>query len=584
MRKFGFMGLLYPTSPPGGWPVVRMNYLELVIDKSSLVKRFSFPLGSYVHYYLESINSPIFIVKLSIVICLILLLLFYTLYSQKRMKFVYVIFLLAFIFASYSIRYPHIDRPLSGGNEWVTAMSMIALENLASQGALPHNFGIIQTYPQPANKYINESFYMNEKGDGYYMSFPPFSIIFPFLIFKVLSLTPSVKNLQLLNMALHSIATIFLCLTIRLAISDTPYREFFAVFGGIIFIFAAPNLWYFSNVYSWDIFWHYVWVVAIYIYILLLGNSKKGYSSGLLIYLLGVINFILIYSDYHGILFVMSVISVVVIFKNSLSKKALISLSISSFLAIILIFLQYSFIAGSDNFLKVLFARGYDQSLLVLPRILSDGQYKNLIIYYLASFYWPIAVFLIFLIWIVRGRFLDGVRRLSETEIILLYLALFPVIVHHLIMMQWTMEHFFSIIKASVFFSIVSAILLAKIFTKVVDKKYVLSLIIIISILVVTSSIITYEAVFARGTEYGIFQKAGLVIKNHANDSDVVFASTNNYIYPQIIFYSKRNILRVANDREAKDWLRGHQRKTGMIFYFDDTFNFIKYEKVISDE
>ena len=262
-----------------------MNPLELVLDKSSIVKRFSFQKGSYFYYYLESINSPIFLFKLSIIICLILLLFLYTLYFQKKRKLVYILFLLSFLCASYSTRFPHIDRPLSGGNEWVTAMSMIALENLAIQGALPHKFGIIQTYPQPADKYVNVSSYMNEKGDGYYMSFPPFSIIFPFLIFKVLFLTPSVKLLQIFNMTLHAIAAIFIFLTIRLAISNSTYKDFYAVFGSIIFIFTAPNLWYFSNIYSWDIFWHYIWVAAIYIFILLIDYSKKGYSSNLLIFL-----------------------------------------------------------------------------------------------------------------------------------------------------------------------------------------------------------------------------------------------------------------------------------------------------------
>lgn len=132
---------------------------------------------------------------------------------------------------------------------------------------------------------------MNERGDSYYMSFPPFSIILPFLLFKLLSLTPSVNILQIFNMTLHCIASIFIFMTIRLVMPDRNYRDFYAVFGSIIFIFTAPNLWFFSNVYSWDIFWHYVWVIAIYVFILALKNFNEGYSINGLLFLLGVLTF-----------------------------------------------------------------------------------------------------------------------------------------------------------------------------------------------------------------------------------------------------------------------------------------------------
>ena len=272
------------------------------------------------------------------------------------------------------------------------------------------------------------------------------------------------------------------------------------------------------------------------------------------------------------------------LYNKNLFNKVLIVLSVSSFLALFVITFQYSLIAGTENFLKVLLARGYDRSFFLLPQIWSGFEYKNLIIYYLASFYLPIALFLLLFIRIIKGNIFGVLRNLSETEIVLLYLAIFPVVVHHLFLMKWTTEHFYSIIKASVFFSFLSAILLSKIFTEITNKKVFLFLLIVVTISTLLSSILTYEAVFARGTEYSIFKNAGLVIRNHANDSDVVFASTNNYIYPQIIFYSKRNILRVANTHEAKDWLKKHRRKTGMIFYFDDTFHFIRFKKVFSEE
>lgn len=96
-------------------------------------------------------------------------------------------------------------------------------------------------------------------------------------------------------------------------------------------------------------------------------------------------------------------------------------------------------------------------------------------------------------------------------------------------------------------------------------------------------SIISYEAIFARGTEYKNFENAGQLIKEHVTDSEVVFASSNFNMYPQLFFYSKRNIQPVDNVQEVQDWLRRYNRKCGTIFYFDDKLNFIEYEKVTSD-
>jgi len=100
---------------------------------------------------------------------------------HKKWLSPYLILVVLFVL-SVALRTPHLNRPLSDSHEWVTATSMISIENLIDQGAWKHHFCILMTYPREADKWVdNLGFHMlGTNGQGYYTSFPPFSIIFAF--------------------------------------------------------------------------------------------------------------------------------------------------------------------------------------------------------------------------------------------------------------------------------------------------------------------------------------------------------------------------------------------------------------------
>ena len=112
--------------------------------------------------------------------------------------------LFCFLF-SLVVRVPHLDRPLSDHHEWLTAHSLISLDNWRSQGALEHNFALLQTYPSPANRFAKTppTTLFAKDGKGYYTSFPPLAVILPYLLFSVLSIEPTALSLQIFNLFGH---------------------------------------------------------------------------------------------------------------------------------------------------------------------------------------------------------------------------------------------------------------------------------------------------------------------------------------------------------------------------------------------
>ena len=209
----------------------------------------------------------------------------------------------------YSSEAPYLDRPLSDHHEWVTAQTMIALDNLRTQGALAHLFTPIQTYPLPADKFVfNAGMKVLDKdGNGYYTSFPPFAVIAPYLVLALFSLDVTVLNLQLFNLAGHLCGTLLIFFTLGRVLSHGPSSRTAAAAGAVTYIFLAPNLWYGANVYSWDTFWHYLWIAGIFCVIRLddaIGHSPVSVAAFVP---LGLATFFVTYSEYQGVLFALSV-------------------------------------------------------------------------------------------------------------------------------------------------------------------------------------------------------------------------------------------------------------------------------------
>ena len=116
------------------------------------------------------------------------------------------------------VRLPKIGRPLSEHHEWLTATSILHIQIWYENGIGRYHFAPVLSFNNKADKYINNwasEGMVDKEGNYYYTSYPPFAFIFPYFIFKFLHIYPTHTGLQIFNMILQCLCSIFLFLLIK---------------------------------------------------------------------------------------------------------------------------------------------------------------------------------------------------------------------------------------------------------------------------------------------------------------------------------------------------------------------------------
>ncbi len=469
-------------------------------------------------------------------------------------------------FIAVLIQYPDLDRHLVKKQAWVTAQTMIALENWEMQGAAKHFFCILQSYPLAADKYIsNMGRTMSREGNWYYTSFPPFSVICPYLTFKLLSIPISVANLQTFSLASHLIATIFVYMIVALVIPRSNRIHIPAIFACFLFIFMPTNMWTFANVYSWDIFCHPLWVVSIYLMMLSLRRIRDGRNGKFLFLTLGVVTFFMVYTEYLGLFAALS-FCIFALYKGKASRRykwVFYSVAAGTLLAFLVTIFQYSLINGIDSLVNY-YSRKF-HSVSVAGASLTG---MRLLLYWYEISFSPAIILLAFLL--VALILVGGVGkkrlRLSETEKQVIYFSLVPIIMHHAVFFSWTCTHYFGVLKWSLLVCITASILLSKNLACLRPERMLRFLSVLCIAVTVTGfySVHLYKSAFAGGESSGHYI-AGTYIREHCEPDETVFA--NWWPHPQEVFHSKRNIQKVASVDDAVEWLKRRGRTRGVIFF-----------------
>jgi hypothetical protein len=160
----------------------------------------------------------------------------------------------------------------------------------------------------------------------------------------------------------------------------------------------------------------------------------------------------------------------------------------------------------------------------------------------------------------------------TKEEVRLLWLCVFPVVTHHILLIQWTAVHDYSIVKSSVFMSSIIAILLYKILSNDLPNRLLKWFALATIVSAMLMSVLKYRWDFSKAEDPDRYFRIGEIIRTHVSNEDVVFAVSHWVIEPQIIYYSERNIEGVADTNEALKWLTNHGRAQGKVFYIDKDY------------
>ena len=490
--------------------------------------------------------------------------------------------ILIILFAfSVAIRIPNLDRPLSGNHEWLTSTVLRHQQIWHEAGIQKYNFSPIMTYANNADKNIsNHGSVQAPDGSSYYMSYPPFAYIAPYLLFEALGIYPDVLPLQMFNIVCHFISGFLIFLIISL-LSMKQYSNRLnipAIVGFIVYIFSPETMWFQSNVYMADMFVQPFFIGVIYLLLRLMINNKNSFVGYVV---LAVANFFMVYTEWIGLFLDFSFLLWLLLKcrrqVNADLKKTLLVLIMTAIAAVTLTFWQYCQVTGFDALITTSVNKYIGRSGLIEgsdgnDHFLNIKSWKFLFNSYLKGYF----IFLIAIPFCLY--YFNKLRKENQSHDLIdnqevsltLFLSFMPVLMHHLIFFNFTSHHSFSILKSSVIIAILLALLYHRFIIfyeqNVLPRKKIIWINIFI-VLTIVISMSRYVS-FVKGTMRNEYKNIGQYIQKTAESSEVVFIKpTGKFdIPPQIIFYAQRNIAGWTDEKAAKELIEKNGMQRGVIF------------------
>ena len=480
--------------------------------------------------------------------------------------------LLLVIFAiSVLIRLPLLNQPLSHPREWLTATVLRHLEIWDQEGLAKAHFAPITTYPGAANKNINNeaSEHKDAEGNYYYTSFPPLAYYAPYFVFKALRVKPGVLPIQIFGLALHFLSGLFVFLSVRrilgVANSTAP-----AVIAFIAYIFAPITLWLQANVYMSDIFAQVMFAGGIYVWLRFATSpSVRSWES----ILFGVLVFAFVYSEWLGVLFALSVVLHAMVTRDQPGRFGLsLAAVLGTIAALGLTVWQYSQIAGFHAIFTSLHQRFALRSGLGVQDQLNFHPWQPLGWLFLAAYYALAygADIVLIVLWASWSRRSGSTSRAVKSAIF--FAAVLPVLLHHLLLFNFTAAHEFSVLKAAPFLAILAGLSAAKFWARPNPIWRLRPRVLVTASLLLCCAASVWEYNLIVGPETAAYKNIGDFIAQNARPDEIVFAqyqrSSNkaDRPLPQIVYYAHRNIAVWSGEPYARDLSRMNDVSKIVVF------------------
>ncbi len=496
----------------------------------------------------------------------------------KSVKLKRAAILLGIFLISVLIRIPNLDRPLSKHHEFCTALVLQIHSVWDNEGISSFNYNPATNFHRDADKGINNwssstHEMKDDKGNYYYVSHPPLAYYLPYFTFKLLHVKSSPLALQIFNMVIHFICAllIYVLVSSLLLGSYDKNRYVTAFMAYSIYVFSPSTMWFQSNVYMSDMLVILFFIAAI-TSLLAWNKCRKGWMA---IGFLACI-FLAVYTSWLGVFFLVG-LSIYWIWKQRKNMK-LLALIMGGWsvamLALLLMFWQYSLIAGHEVYLEQMFHR-YQARGSVKGGSISDFigtktiEVLNIFKNYLTGFLPALLILIIWPLSKIRNRQFS--ITLSENSKMFTWIAILPLIILHLLLLNYSGHDFVQLYGAPAI-SVLTAILLGELYYM---KKLSKGLRNTLFALVVIISVSMYYAINRpgdaswKGDRYAIHKEMGEKIRETAKDSEVVFIS-GLIPEPQLIYYAKRNIVSVDSLEEARAMLKRRNSSQGIIYYIVD--------------
>jgi len=486
---------------------------------------------------------------------------------KKHLVFLvlFIIFLLSVL-----IRFNQIS-PIVKSHEQTYILTLQTSEIWRTDGLFNCHLTPMWTYNNPGDKYI--AYYKrleDNKGNNYYVSFPPLSFIVAHIVLSPFNLNNGKLVLQIFNLLLHFFSAIIIYLIICLLYNHTIKKLFApALVAFVVYLFMPVMLYFHTDIFFPEMLGQVLWIVSIYVLLLYKRGVLNKPNLTLFITL-----FIFLYSEWIAVFFIITIFLYCILSKNKENlKKLLFVSSIALIFAGFLMFIQYASITGVKDLLHSMGIRFLERSGFFGQKYSSMGIHifslHSLKLFALnlnkaLSIFGYITIIL-FLILIFRKKI-----SISSDIKLLLFLIIIPLLIHWIIFFNANAIHLLLMARTTVPISIIAGIASCSIINKhkASKTKWIFTNSILTAFILFSA--IMYKRDFTFSEQYTSLYNWACSIKDKAKHNQSIFiTSDSNIPEPEkyLTFISKRNIVRVADKREAEDYMN-KINKNGEIILF----------------
>lgn len=467
----------------------------------------------------------------------------------------YIIIVICFI-VSVALRVPTLQRPVSIWRDYNTAFFLIPMELWDQTGGpAKHNFMHSATYGNPGDQGITNLGELNNNGNCYYHSFPTFSLVFPYVTFKILHITPSAISIRVFNLFLGLITVflVFEILFVSLPEKDASQKLMACLAGALIYLFSTGSLFYHGNGYT-----HHVMVIPLilataYSFIKYLNESRMNSFILFLLFL-----FLSMITEWIGYFMAFSSAAVILFSSNNKKLLLLVLIGITGVLAVFCFIYPPAQLLGVDNFVNITLHKFEQRSFgNDSPPVTLLGTVINIAQHFKAM-YLATVVFIIALIAILF--FKKAKLNLSKPERVLMFLFLLSAWMHHIVFINFTLPHDYSTLIDLSYLSLFTGFMVYRIIP-LLDKR----LIIFSGAAFIALSTLLYYHYNRVGTvsldnePYNFAQKIAAKIKTEVSPDDVILIKSfipSTSFCPPLSYHLKRNYYTFKTEDEADELVR----------------------------
>jgi len=460
---------------------------------------------------------------------------------------------------------------------------LTTFENWNERGITDCHFSPIQTYNHPGDKHA--AYYKrleSAAGDNYFVSFPPFTFMFTYGIFKLFHVNPDRLSIQLLNMFLHLVSAVFVYLIVFNYYNKKESLKLAlpALTAFVLYLFIPVLLYEHIVVYFPELLGHVWWIIALYFTMKWFQAEDAENRKRQAIYT-SILIFFMTYTEWIGI-FYSVVLILLLYYQRSIEKRQRIFLirtvAISSVSALALMIIQYSSIAGIKNLLRALAIRYAERSGAFNEAHSDQGlNFFNSDSYLrfginLNSVLFPFGYLLLLAVLLIvfRKGFRDIFNAVKSNKQIIV-LSVLPALLHVLIFFNSAIMH-----RHCVAFLGLPLALSAGFFVHWLLNNYksvvVTAGVLIVLLFSAISTKLYFDKHFYLKVDYSFLTSASEIIKKNSADDEVVMLNIKTELsnpLAYISFMSKRNMVYAKDTIEVRQKLQNLNKEKAVYYQFD---------------